>query len=104
MQTQQVLAPAGRVDFLIDGWLVVELDGYETHERIGQFTEDRRRDAELAGQGLVSLRFTFDQVVRNRSWFVQTVRATWARGRPGTRVRTPGRGSRRRTGPAGTSR
>lgn len=104
VQTQQVLAPAGRVDFLIDGWLVVELDGYETHGRIGQFAEDRRRDAELAGQGLVCLRFTFDQVVRNRSWFVQTVRATWARGRPGTRVSPPGRGSRRRTGPPGTSR
>jgi very-short-patch-repair endonuclease len=92
------------VDLLIDGWLVVELDGYETHGRIGQFAEDRRRDAELAAQGMVSLRFTFDQVVRNRSWFVQTVRATWTRGRPGTPVSPRGRGSRRRTGLAGTTR
>lgn len=104
VQTQQVLAPAGRVDFLIDGWLVVELDGYETHGRIGQFAEDRRRDAELAGQGLVSLRFTFDQVVRNRPWFLQTVRATWEQGPPRGSVSRRGLGSRRRTGRAGTSR
>jgi very-short-patch-repair endonuclease len=80
--TQQVLEPAGRVDFLIAGWLIVELDGYETHATIGQFREDRRRSAELARHGMVCLRFTYDQVLRQREWFLATVRDTLRAGRP----------------------
>jgi very-short-patch-repair endonuclease len=80
LQTQVVLDPAGRVDFLIDGWLVVELDGRRTHDDPVQFAEDRRRDAELTRRGLIVLRFTWTAVVRRREWWLQVVADVHARG------------------------
>jgi hypothetical protein len=49
----------GRVDLLLDGWLVIELDGDQWHEP----KRDRARDAELVRRGFRSHRFGFDQVV-----------------------------------------
>ncbi|WP_380158896.1 DUF559 domain-containing protein [Kineococcus sp. R86509] len=80
LQTQVVLDPAGRVDFLIDDWLVVELDGRRTHDDPVQFAEDRRRDAELTRRGFVVLRFTWTAVVRRREWWLQVVADVHVRG------------------------
>ncbi len=77
----QVHVPrVGWVDLVVDGWLVVELDGYATHK--ASFHEDRRRDAELTRVGFVVLRFTYADLAARRGWFVETVRETLARGRP----------------------
>jgi very-short-patch-repair endonuclease len=87
LQTQQVREPAGRVDFLVDGWLVVEVDGFAFHADRVQFAEDRRRDAELARRGFVVLRFTFEQVLNRREWWLGVVRDVHERGRPGPFLR-----------------
>lgn len=85
-RTQRVREPAGRVDFLLQDWLVVEADGYEFHGGRAPFEEDRRRDAELARQGFVVLRFTFTQIVHHREWWLSVVRDTLALGPPAGRA------------------
>lgn len=70
----QVHVPrVGWVDFVIDGWLVIETDGRAVH--LDSFAEDRRRDAELVRAGFVVLRFTYADVERRPQWVVQVVRA-----------------------------
>ena len=61
----------GRVDLLVDGWLVIECDsaqfhsGWETHQR------DRARDLALAARGLTTLRPTAADIM----WRPETVLA-----------------------------
>lgn len=82
---QVVHEGVGRVDLLVDGWLVVELDGFAFHAGRGSYREDRRRDVELARQGRVVLRFTYEDVARRRTWLVDAVVEVLALGRPGSR-------------------
>jgi very-short-patch-repair endonuclease len=49
----------GYVDLLIDGWLVIELDGDEWHEP----RADKARDSLLVRQGFRSQRFDYNQVI-----------------------------------------
>ncbi len=49
----------GRVDILIDAWLVIELDGDEFHDPVA----DRARDALLVRLGYRVHRFGYDQVL-----------------------------------------
>lgn len=49
----------GRVDLLVDGWLVIELDGDEWHDP----RSDRLRDGVLVRRGYRSHRFGYDQVI-----------------------------------------
>lgn len=53
----------GRVDLVIDGWLVVECDSKEFHSSWGQQAKDRARDAALAARGYATLRLTAAQVL-----------------------------------------
>lgn len=48
----------GRVDFVVDKWLVVECDSREFHESWEQQVKDRERDLALAARGYVTLRVT----------------------------------------------
>ncbi|WP_337062334.1 type IV toxin-antitoxin system AbiEi family antitoxin domain-containing protein [Kineococcus sp. G2] len=72
----------GRVDLLVGGWLVVELDGYAFHAARSAFRLDRRRGVELARQGRVVLRFTYEDVLRRREWLIDAVVDVLAAGRP----------------------
>lgn len=56
------LSRIGTVDLLIDGWLVVEMDGREFHEG-EQFERDRHRDLEAATARYRTLRFSWRQVM-----------------------------------------
>jgi hypothetical protein len=56
------LSRIGTVDLLIDGWLIVEMDGREFHEG-EQFERDRRRDLESAAARYRTLRFSWRQVM-----------------------------------------
>lgn len=56
------LSRIGTVDLLIDGWLVVEMDGREFHEG-EQFERDRQRDLESATARYRTLRFSWRQVM-----------------------------------------
>lgn len=52
----------GRVDLLVEDWIVVETDGAEFHDAEVS-TRDRKRDAALVSLGCTVLRFRYAQVV-----------------------------------------
>lgn len=56
------LSAIGTVDLLIDGWLIVELDGREFHTG-AQFERDRVRDAQAAIDRRRTLRFSWRMVM-----------------------------------------
>lgn len=62
----EVLVPIdglGTVDLLVEGRLIVELDGKEFHDPTDAFENDRRRDLVAAAHRYRSLRFTWSQVL-----------------------------------------
>ena len=60
----QVLVPGvGRVDLVVDGWLVVELDGFAYHSDRDRYRTDRRRTNGLVAQGYRVLRFSYEDVM-----------------------------------------
>ncbi|MDD9153789.1 DUF559 domain-containing protein [Plantibacter flavus] len=72
----------GRVDELIEGWLVVEWDGRAFHDTPDAHEQDRWRDAQLAIRGYRSLRFTYRMVMDDWYAVIGAVRAALAQGRP----------------------
>ncbi len=74
-----VMVPmVGEVDLIVEGRVVVELDGFAYHSGRREFDEDRRRDRELALQGYTVLRFTARDVLHDCDRVVATVRAALA--------------------------
>ena len=63
----------GFVDLLVEGRVVVEVDGFAYHSGRAEYREDRRRDRELVAQGYVVLRFTAEDVLRGGSCVLQAV-------------------------------
>jgi very-short-patch-repair endonuclease len=61
VQPQVTIPGVGRVDLLVQGRLIVELDGREYHA--GRFEEDRARDGAAALRRYSTLRFTWKQVL-----------------------------------------
>ncbi|WP_243106886.1 hypothetical protein [Actinomyces lilanjuaniae] len=53
-----VVPGVGEVDIVVEGWLVLELDGYAYHASEYRFGLDRRRDRELVRRGFGVARFT----------------------------------------------
>lgn len=53
----------GRVDFLVDGWLIVECDSREFHSDWAAQKEDRRRDLAAARRGFCTIRFTAEDIM-----------------------------------------
>jgi very-short-patch-repair endonuclease len=62
VKPQVLFRGIGRVDLLVEDWIVVETDGVEFHDAIVS-TRDRRRDAALSSRGYTVLRFRYAQVV-----------------------------------------
>jgi very-short-patch-repair endonuclease len=82
----QVRIPGvGRVDVLIDGWLVIELDGAKWHDGETSQEEDRRRDAELTLRGYRWHRFRSSQVLTQMPLCLEVIRTILADGRPASR-------------------
>lgn len=79
VEAQVLIAGVGRVDFLVDRWLVVEADGFAHHSTRDHYREDRRRANALAARGYVLLRFTYEDAVHRPEYVVETVRAVLAR-------------------------
>ncbi len=80
VESQVYFSAVGWVDLVVEGWLVIELDGWEFHR--DTFQNDRRRDAELSRQGCIVLRFTYADLMSRREWFIDVVREVLDRGRP----------------------
>ncbi len=55
-ELQVVIRGVGRVDLVVDGWLVIECDSKAFHSSWDQQREDRRRDQALAALGYVVYR------------------------------------------------
>lgn len=62
----QVSIPGvGRVDALVDGWLVIEADGFDHHRSRVDYREDRRRANALAAGGYVLVRLSYEDLVHH---------------------------------------
>ncbi len=78
----QVWIPGvGRVDLLLDGWLVVEADGFAFHSTRNHYRDDRRRANALMAEGYTLLRFSYEDVVHHSDYVVATVLAVLAQPR-----------------------
>ena len=81
VRSQVWIAGVGRVDLLVDGWLVLEADGYEFHRDRASYRNDRRRQNALAAAGYTVLRFSYEDIVHDEERVLETIRAVLARGR-----------------------
>ncbi len=84
VETQVYLERVGYVDLLLDGWLVVELDGRH-HAEWKQVQKDHRRNNESVLQGYTALRYYYSDVVFHPQDMLNQVQAVLAR-RPPRRV------------------
>jgi very-short-patch-repair endonuclease len=67
-----------RVDLLVDGWLVLEADGFAYHSATGDFRRERRAHNALVLAGYRVLRFTWHDVLTSPDYVVATVRTAVA--------------------------
>jgi len=80
VETQVYLERVGYVDLLLEGWLVVELDGRH-HAEWKQVQKDHRRNNESVLQGYTALRYYYADVVYRPQEMVQQVLAVLERRR-----------------------
>ena len=78
VQTQVLIPGVGWVDLLVEGRVVVEIDGFAYHSDAKQFAADRRRDAALVAMGYQVLRFTWLDAVSRPQYVTAMVRAALA--------------------------
>lgn len=71
---QVPIAGVGRVDMVLDGWLVLEADGFEHHSTRAHYRADRRRANALAQRGYVLLRFSYEDIVHRPEYVIATIR------------------------------
>lgn len=76
---QVAIRGVGRVDFVINGWLVIEVDGDRWHSTPQQRARDRAREAELVRLGMRSHRFDYHQVMFDLEGCIEVVRMLLAR-------------------------
>lgn len=55
-ETQVFIAGVGYVDFVVEGWLIIECDSKEFHEGWTKQQADRKRDLSASRQGYVTIR------------------------------------------------
>lgn len=63
VEVQVQITGVGRVDLLIDGWLIVECDSRAFHSTWEAQLEDRRRDLAAAALGFCILRFVAEDIM-----------------------------------------
>lgn len=70
-----------RADFVVDGWLVVEIDGAAYHSSKEAVARDRERDRYMTGLGMTVLRIPARTVFRTPVVAVRRVRSALGQGR-----------------------
>ncbi|MFC9559020.1 endonuclease domain-containing protein [Agromyces sp. NPDC056965] len=75
VESQVVIAGVGRVDLLIDGWLVIEADGSRWHDGHEATERDRERNAALVLRGYRWHRFGHAQIMRHLDQCIAVIRA-----------------------------
>ena len=78
VEVQVVITGVGRVDLLVEGRLIVELDGRTWHDDPAAFARDRRRDAAAAASRYRTLRFDSAQVLHGWPSVLDAVSAALA--------------------------
>lgn len=78
VEPQAYLERVGQVDMLLEGWLVVELDGRH-HAEWAQVKRDHRRNNESVRQGYTVLRYYYSDVVHSPADMVAEVLSVLAR-------------------------
>ncbi|QCQ15345.1 type IV toxin-antitoxin system AbiEi family antitoxin domain-containing protein [Microbacterium sp. RG1] len=84
---QVSLPGVGRVDLLVDGWLIVECDSRAFHGDLSQQIRDRRRDLAAAELGYVTIRILAEDIFHRPDAVRAALRAVLARRRGGGRSR-----------------
>ena len=80
VEPQVKLAGVGYVDMIVEGVVVVEVDGFAYHSGRREYREDRRRDRVITVRhGLAELRFSHEDAVYETERLVADVRAAVAR-------------------------
>lgn len=69
VQTQVQIEGVGRVDLLVDGWLIVECDSRAHHSGWEAQKRDRRRDLAAAARGFTTVRPLAEDIL----WWPETV-------------------------------
>lgn len=77
---QQVVLAGKPVDVLVGRWLVIQVDGWAHHSSSAQRAKDIAHDAELRLRGYTVLRFSYAQVVHERSQVQRTIQRALAAG------------------------
>lgn len=83
VESQVDIPGVGRVDFLVDGWLIIECDSKEHHADWAQQRRDRRRDQAAAAQGYATYRPIAEDIFWHREVVVAALcglRAMWSSG------------------------
>ncbi len=73
-ETQVEIPGVGRVDFLVEGWLIIECDSKAHHEGWDKQRRDRRRDLAAARLGLTTLRPLAEDLLYDRAPVSEAVR------------------------------
>jgi very-short-patch-repair endonuclease len=73
-ETQVPIDGVGRVDFILEGFVVVEVDGDKYHSDRAARNRDRRRNNELIARGYLYLRFSYEDIMFNQDYVVDRIR------------------------------
>ena len=82
VQIQVAVPGLGRVDNVVNGWLIIETDGDGFHSTRAQRARDRARDAAAVRRGMRSHRFGHDQIMNDLDGCIAVVADILAAGRP----------------------
>ena len=78
VETEVPIPGVGRVDLVVEGRLLVEIDGYEFHSGREDYRRDRSRWNAATGAGWMTLRITSELVLRDPDAFLLLVRRALA--------------------------
>lgn len=84
-ELQVEIAGVGRVDLLVDGWLVIECDSRAFHSTWSDQHRDRRRDQALAARGYVVYRPIAEDILYDPEAVIAALKGLLGRGRRSAR-------------------
>lgn len=80
LELQVTLSGVGRVDIIVDGWLIIECDSKAHHEGWDAQRRDRRRDLAAARLGYTTVRLLAEDILYRPDEIFQALRQTLAFG------------------------
>ncbi len=75
IEVQPVVGGVGRVDFIVDGWLIIECDSEAHHSGWDAQKRDRRRDLVAATLGYTTIRPIAEDILYHRDEMFASIRA-----------------------------